>query len=225
MQYIKKKDFLEEYKNGVDEIINQRRKEISDFYYKSNLENLSSLNIDNCENVFISKYSPFVDINIDKDYFAKNGTELLSELVENNDVETIYVREADKEDISSNMDSAFPSVNLPKPSEMNNFSYDGLGVTVGVLEAGGIVDVKHENISGSDLTARNEWYYRETKSEHALRVVSILGANTGVARKAKILSVELSGDPKSEVEWMLDRNVNIINNSWGENNESFNRSL
>ena len=205
--------------NEVDEIINQRRKEISDFYYNSNLENLSSLNIDNYENVFVSKYSPFVDINVDKDYFAENGTEMLSEMIENKDIETIYVREANKDDVSSNMESAFPSVGLPKPSDMNSFGYDGSGVTVGVLEAGGIVNVKHENISGSNVTTKG-WYFFETKSEHALRVVSILGANTGVARKAKILSAKLSGDPKAEVEWMLDRNVNIINNSWGETNES-----
>ena len=37
---------------------------------------------------------------------------------------------------------------------------------------------------------------------------------------AKILSVELSGNAVSEIDWMLDRNVNVINMSYGESNPS-----
>ena len=39
---------------------------------------------------------------------------------------------------------------------------------------------------------------------------------------AKLLSVELSGNAVSEIDWMLDRNVNVINLSYGNDNPTGN---
>ena len=96
-----------------------------------------------------------------------------------------------------------------------NGEVSGSGVTVGIQEDG-IVDKKHANIAGSNISVRDEWWYIENVSMHATQVASVLGGNTGVARGARLLSVELYGGASEEIDWMLDRGVNIINLSYGD---------
>jgi subtilisin family serine protease len=92
----------------------------------------------------------------------------------------------------------------------------GAGVTVGILEISGVVDRKHPNLIGSNLTVRDEWWFIETIASHATQVASVIGGNTGVAKGARLLSVQLVGSPSEEIDWMLDRGVNIINLSYGD---------
>lgn len=99
---------------------------------------------------------------------------------------------------------------------MNKYMGKGNGINVGVLEAGGIIDKSHPNIAGSNFKIRKEWYYIETVSDHATQVASIIGGNNGIAPASNILSVELSGGASSEVDWLLDNDVNIINMSYGD---------
>ncbi|CCZ85511.1 peptidase S8/S53 subtilisin kexin sedolisin [Firmicutes bacterium CAG:631] len=89
---------------------------------------------------------------------------------------------------------------------------------IGILDLG-IADEDHSNFNNIDLTVRNEWYYIETVTEHATTVASVIAK---MCPDAKLLSVELSGNAVSEIDWMLDRNVNIINMSFGEKNPTGN---
>lgn len=206
---------LEEINNAVK----LRREEVRKHFSINNRLKLIDLDIDNYDEVYISRYSPFVDISFDLKEMSKDEYESLLKIPDNNIVDSVYIKTSNCES-TEEMESAFPAVKLPTPEHIPSCDYNGEGIVIGVLESGGIVDVTNPNISGSNTIVRDEWYYSETISSHALRVASIIGANTGIARKANILSVELSGDPKSEVEWMLDRNVNIINNSWSEANQT-----
>lgn len=204
----------------IDNAIYQRRLEISNYYSIANQQRFESLNIEDYSDLFISRYAPWVDVTVSQDAFLADDCKMLYDIAEHNFVDTVYVQTLENNETRDDMASAFPSVGLPTPTNIPSHTYDGTGVVVGVLEAGGIVDLDHENISGSNVTTRREWYFNETETEHALRVVSIVGANTGIAREATILSVQLSGNPKSEVEWMLDNGVNIITNSWSEVDDS-----
>lgn len=205
--------------NDVNEAIRARRAEVRDYFTTSNEEQFLELNISNYSDVYVSRYSPYVDITFNLDNISTSEYQSFFEISTNSNVNAIYVTPSSY-NYEEEMESAFPSVGLPTPNDIPDSEYDGSGVVVGVLEAGGIVDTSNPNISGANVIVRNEWYYFESLSEHALRVASIVGANTGIAREATILSVELSGNPKSEVEWMLDRNVNIITNSWSEVDDS-----
>ena len=53
-------------------------------------------------------------------------------------------------------------------------------------------------------------------------MAGIIAGNNSIAPKCKILSVELFGNPVSEIDWLLNRNVNVINMSYGEGNPSGN---
>lgn len=202
----------------INTAIKERREEVKRHFAVTNQKNFLNLNIKDFKEAFISNYSPFVDVKFSVDSFARNDYSKLLEISQDDKVDTLYIKPSSTV-YKEEMTSALPSVGLPTPSNIPNLGHNGLDIVVGVLEAGGIVDINHSNISGSNVVVRDEWYYIESVSEHAIRVTSIIGGNTGIARGAQILSVELSGDPKSEVEWMLDRNVNIINNSRSEKDE------
>ena len=65
---------------------------------------------------------------------------------------------------------------------------------------------------------RNEWYYIETVHDHPTLMASIIGGNNGIAIDARIMSVELFTFPTEEVEWLLDNDVDVVNMSFGFDN-------
>lgn len=201
------------HENDVDEFIRDNRIKSKDFHSKKNNEFVNNLNTIDYKRIYVSTYSPFINLEIDKSTFLSNY-EIYSLYVENHpEIKCAYIQNY-MDNYENNFDTAIETGNLTDIIDIGEIT--GKEVVVGVLEAGGIIDKNHENIAGSSFTIRNEWYYNETVSEHATQVASIIGGNFGIARGAHILSVELYGDPVSEVDWMLDRNVNIINMSYSE---------
>ncbi len=201
----------------VDTLKKSRREKIVSHYSEANSNYLSRIEVPEEAEIFVSRYSPYIDIYLSMDEFMENEMLFYDQLTSIDFIEKVYIS---KDDIyEKNINSAFTGVSLPHPSNIHTLSYDGSGVNVGVLEAGGIIDENLANFVGSSFIIRREWYYTEHVTTHANRVASIIGGNTGVARGATLQSVELSGDPKSEVEWLLDHNVDVINNSWGERDD------
>jgi len=198
----------------VDSYLSNYRAQVKNIFYANNLTYLSKLDEYDFLEVDVSEYSPFIFASISTEDFELNNYQMMEIISSDIEVDTLYIQKPD-EIFDTNMTSAFPAVNLP--SNLNSgYAYNGTGVNIGLLEYLGIVDATNVNFLNSNLTVRNVWYYKEHITEHAMRVGSIIGANTGVARGAHIYSVELSGGPSSEVEWLLDNDVNIINNSWGD---------
>lgn len=204
----------------VNLAIRRKRDEVKRYFSRENKKKLNRLKVNKVKNAFISKYSPYVDISISKNDFVKNDFCLLDEFENNSDIDTVYVKERASIKYEENLDSSLPTVGLKTIADIPTLPYSGSGVNVGILEAGGVFDKNNPNFVGTTAVARDVWYFSETVSDHATRVASIVGGKYGIARGCQIYCDELSGNPKNEVEWMLDNNANIITNSWGEVDDS-----
>ena len=195
--------------------LKRQRRELGRAYYTRN-NNMLVQKIDgkNYKNRYVSTYLPVIEYSYTVEEFNKNKNTILSSLSTSSDVKTIDVVGSDKKEdqvlkalAKSNASSLYSSSN----------TYKGSGINIGVLEAG-IADKDHSSLSGVNLTVRDEWYYVETKTEHATMMVSILAnQEKGIVPDAHIFSVEVFGNLTSELDWLVDNDVDIINISMRKN--------
>ena len=93
-------------------------------------------------------------------------------------------------------------------------SLTGNGIKVGVLDVG-IIDEDNTNFDNIYVETRNAWYFIESVSDHATTMASCIGGREGIARQASIYSVQGAGNPSSELDWLLDKGVHVVNCSYG----------
>lgn len=200
-------------RTNVNLFIAEQRKQMKEYHTRMNAYFTQELELEGYENVYASTYSPFVDYYYDKDTFVQNAEVIVGELIDSENVSMAFIQNIE-ENVDSNLNTALYTTGSYEA--VSSGSVSGEGVTVGVLEDSGIVNKKHPNLVGSNFLVRDEWWFSEKVSEHATMVASVIAGNYGVAKNAKLLSVQLAGSPKEEIDWMLDRGVNIINLSWGD---------
>lgn len=200
-------------RTNINAFIEEQRKLSKEYHLKMNNYLTEQLGLENFEDAYVSSYAPFVDYFYDKEVFVNNVDTIVGDLIDSEYVSMAYIHNID-EKVDSNINTAMYTTGTYEAVMSNTVS--GAGVTVGILENSGVVERKHPNLIGSNLTIRDEWWFIETISSHATMVASVVGGNTGVAKGARLLSVQLVGSPKEEMEWMLDQGVNVVNLSWGE---------
>ena len=188
---------------------NNEYNRLKKYYSNNNQEIAKKMELDKYDNVYISKYSNYISV----DATEENINDVLLSLVDDNNVDMIYVNE--NIDIIPNYNNAIDYVNVANYIE--TYNHDASGIVVGILEPG-ILDQSHSNFSGCDVTVRNEWYFIESIDEHTTMMGSIIGGVNGIAKNCKLLSVQLAGNAVSEIDWLLENNVNIINCSYGDEN-------
>ena len=195
-------------------------KEGKSYHSAKNKELAKKLDLSNFDNVYVSEYSPYISVDTTFSNIADNQFDVLNNIADKEFVEAIYInKEIENE---PNLINAKNFAGVTKNYFNSKYNdLDGEGVVVGVLETG-IADKTHVNLKYSDVEVRDEWYYIETITEHATKMAGIIAGNNSIAPKCKILSVELFGNPVSEIDWLLNRNVNVINMSYGEGNPSGN---
>ena len=202
-------------RTNINWFIAEQRRLSKEYHTRMNQYLSQELGLEGYEDTYVSTYSPFIDYHFEKEVFVENADSIVGELVESEFVSTAYIQNT-TDNVESNINTAMYTTGTYIPVITEQVSGDG--VTVGVLEIAGIVDKKHPNFVGSNLSVRDEWWFSETVSSHATQVASVIGGNSGVAKGARILSVQLAGGASEEIDWMLDRNVNIINLSYGDTN-------
>ncbi len=195
--------------------LKRQRRELGRAYYTRN-NNMLVQKIDgkNYKNRYVSTYLPVIEYSYTVEEFNKNKNTILSSLSTSSDVKTINVVGSDKK--VDQLSAALAKSNASSLYSSSN-TYTGSGINIGVMEAG-IADKDHAALSGVNLTVRDEWYYVETKTDHATMMVSILANQTGgIVPNAHIFSVEVSGNLTSELDWLVDNDVDIINISMHKN--------
>lgn len=210
--------------NDLKAIQEQRKEKLNiakEYYTLKNNLIVESLDLSSFNEIYVSHYSPYMSISTDWENISSSNFVELHFLAESQYVEAIYVNKA--LDFEENLYQAKNFVNVNEYINNPDLDLTGEGVVVGILEPS-ILDKNHINLVNTNVEVRNEWYYIETKKDHTTIMGSAIAGTKGIAPKAKLLSVELSGDPVSEIDWMLDRNVNVINMSFGEKNPSGNYS-
>ncbi|CCY07535.1 peptidase S8/S53 subtilisin kexin sedolisin [Coprobacillus sp. CAG:698] len=195
--------------------LKRQRRELGRAYYTRN-NNMLVQKIDgkNYKNRYVSTYLPVIEYSYTVEEFNKNKNTILSSLSTSSDVKTVDVVGSDKK--VDQLSAALAKSNASSLYSSSN-TYTGSGINIGVLEAG-IADKDHAALTGINLTVRDEWYYVETKTDHATKIVSILAHQTGgIVPDAHIFSVEVFGNLTSELDWLVDNDVDIINMSMRKN--------
>lgn len=200
-------------RTNINAFIAEQRKLSKEYHTKMNAYLTQELGLEGFEDSYVSSYAPFVDYHFEKEVFIENAESIVGELVDSEYVSMAYIQNTAEYE-STNINTAMYTTGTYEA--VTSGAVSGAGVTVGILEISGIVERKHPNLIGSNLTVRDEWWFIETIASHATQVASVIGGNTGVAKGARLLSVQLVGSPSEEIDWMLDRGVNVINLSYGD---------
>lgn len=196
------------YKNEFkvrEEFVSHKKEHIKNL----NENHLSKMNF-GYDGIYVSKYSPYIEFSYENDS-QDELNEALKRLESYDFVEKVYVQDDYK-----------PAVKMGGAQEdTNSLDYIetdtnlGSGINVGLLEWG-IVDVDHSRLTNATITVRDEWYYVETESEHATLMAAIICGDHGMAPNCHLYSVEMSGNPVSEIDWLVENGVSVVNVSIGD---------
>lgn len=191
--------------------IKTERKQLAEKYHVFlNTETLNFISQKNLNNVYISKYFPIVSFEIDSHELVNSKYALLNDLAKNENVKNIEVKPKKEYQEQASFNGALEVMNAY--DEVYSGSLTGNGVVVGVLDCG-IIDIENPNFEGKNVTVRNHLAYIESVQQHATAMASII---VKTASNASILSVEAFNNLSGELDWMIDRNVDVVNMSFGE---------
>ena len=206
-------NFNYDFAANANKSVEQQRSEIfaqgKAYHTQKNQQIINQIDTDDMDGLYVSTYSPYFTYESTLEEVTANNYEQLNDLASCSYIEKIYVSpEHEYEPMLE--EGALEAIEVWDYIDMGTLT--GEDVVIGVLEPG-IVDKNHSNFDNIDLTVRNEWYYIETVREHTTMVASVIAK---MCPDAKLLSVEIFGNAVSEIDWMLDRNVNVINLSYGD---------
>lgn len=208
---------FEEYDENGEEDVDTYRARLFQagkaYHQKHNREVMRLVDTSDIQDIYVSKYTPFFSYDVPNQDITEETYDSIVELAHYGVVEEITVGEdCQYEPCLSN---AMSAINV-KPY-VDAGTYTGEGIVVGVLEPS-ILDKNHSNFANTNVIVRDEWYYIETVDDHTTQVGSIIAGKYGIAPGVTLLSVELAGNAQSEVDWMMDQGVHIINCSYGDAN-------
>ena len=210
--------FSYDFAANANKSVAQQRSEIfaqgKAYHTQKNQQIINQIDTDDMDGLYVSTYSPYFTYESTLQEITANNYEQLNDLASYSYIEKIYV--SSESQYQPMLEEATEAIGVADYIDAGTLT--GEDIVIGILDLG-IADEDHSNFNNIDLTVRNEWYYIETVTEHATMVASIIAK---MCPDAKLLSVELSGNAVSEIDWMLDRNVNIINMSFGEKNPTGN---
>ena len=211
-------NFSYDFAANANKSVAQQRSEIfaqgKAYHTQKNQQIINQIDTDDMDGLYVSTYSPYFTYESTLEEVTANNYEQLNDLASCSYIEKIYV--SSESQYQPMLEEATEAIGVADYIDTGTLT--GEDIVIGILDLG-IADEDHSNFNNIDLTVRNEWYYIETVTEHATTVASVIAK---MCPDAKLLSVELSGNAVSEIDWMLDRNVNIINMSFGEKNPTGN---
>ena len=211
-------NFSYDFAANANKSVEQQRSEIfaqgKAYHTQKNQQIINQIDTDDMDGLYVSTYSPYFTYESTLQEITANNYEQLNDLASYSYIEKIYV--SSEHEYQPMLEEATEAIGVADYIDTGILT--GEDIVIGILETG-IADENHSNFNNIDLTVRNEWYYIETVTEHATTVASVIAK---MCPDAKLLSVELSGNAVSEIDWMLDRNVNVINMSYGEKNPTGN---
>ncbi len=207
---------LEDERDYTDEQLDnykkEHRKEAKNYHKENNNRILNSLMFGNYQDIYISKYAPFIDVTYNFDYYIKHQTNILESLTKHKLVAGVSVRLVENVYKSEMADIS----NIIGGGDVyTNRTRTGSGVVVGILE-NGIIDTDHPDLINTIIDIKPNALNLVGVDEHTTNVALIIAGQKGIAYNAHILNAYLFGTLSDEVEWMLDNDVDIINMSFGE---------
>ena len=200
------KDFAKEREN-IDSIedlrdfrhrLNEYSKAYHDNLISKNLSSVDLLDYKECE---VIGYSPFVTITMD---VYDVSAESLHELCEMSNVKNISLSDEAYAEDEASWDQTLNAINAY--DIVNDGTYTGEHIRIGVYELNGICDTTHANLIFKDITVRD---YSVGISDHATNVTSILAI---MAPDAEFYVSKVDGEG---ISWFIEQGCDIVNCSFG----------
>ncbi len=190
---------------------NKEYQRLKDYFTSQNQKLTQKMSVlNNFEDVYISKYAPYIEINTTYENLQNSSFKNLTDLAKVSYVETIYVNQT----IENNSYMFQSEINTCSYDYIQNRTYDGTGVTVGLLEPG-IPQKNHQNFTNVDIEVRDLWYKSETITDHTTQMASVIAGVDGIAPKVSLKCAQLFGSETDEIDWFLDKQCDIVNCSYG----------
>ena len=165
------------------------------------------------QEIYLSKYTPFIDITYDLEYYMKHQDYILQLFTNSELVKYVSVKEG-YQDYDSYLDWACRRTDSYDVYE--NRTRTGDGVIVGILEPG-VIDTSHPDLQNTNIIIKYNIMNALNKDDHTTEMALIIAGENGLAPDATILNACTYGlSANDEIEWMLDNNVDIINMSFGD---------
>ena len=181
-------------------------------YHEGNSSNVfKTIKTEKYQEIYVSKYSPYIDITYDYSYFGTHKNEILSELTNNKHVKEVRLIES--EVYECHMSTVIDLIDAG--AACNNRTTTGEGVVVGILEPS-IINTNDDYLEHLDITIRSSGYNVIAPRDHATNIARVIGGTYGLAPGVSILNSYLTGTVNEEMEWMIENNVDIVNMSCGE---------
>lgn len=199
-------DFAKEREN-IDSIedlrdfrhrLNEYSKAYHDNLISKNLSSVDLLDYKECE---VIEYSPFVTITMD---VYDVSAESLHELCEMSNVKNISLSDEAYAEDEASWDQTLNAINAY--DIVNDGTYTGEHIRIGVYELNGICDTTHANLIFKDITVRD---YSVGISDHATNVTSILAI---MAPDAEFYVSKVDGEG---ISWFIEQGCDIVNCSFG----------
>ena len=191
---------VEEF-NGEDydvshEDKNSYREKAKQYYTSINEGYVENIELFTYQDMYISKYSPYINYTFDRSTFNKYETYIINEINEKSYIETAYIRE----NFIINRDQFISGTvdNAGAWAQWNNNYHTGAGVIVGVLEPG-LVDETLAIFDDISVTVLRQNTPNEAVHEHSTFMAGCIAGREGVAKDASILSACLYGVMDEEV--------------------------
>lgn len=194
------------------ELQNEFRISARQYHQRNNKSIIDGLLFGNYQDIYISTYSPFVDITYNYDYFLKHKNFILAIVSNIELVKTVLIYESEIE-TKECLYNTCRQIGVLDVYESR--SKTGSGVVVGILETG-VIDKSHDDLANTSIKIRSNVNNVLRSKEHATDMALIIAGEAGIAPGASLLSASLSGTMNAEIDWMLDNGVDIINMSFVE---------
>lgn len=201
-------DDLYDYK----ELQKEFRENAKKYHHQNNNSIINGLLFGNYQDIYVSAYSPFVDITYNYDYFMKHKNLILTIVSNIKLVKSIFIYESE---IETEECIANTCRHVDALDVYESRSKTGAGVVVGILETG-VIDKSHDDLANTSIKIRSNVNNILRSKDHATDMALIIAGENGVAPGASLLSASLTGTMNAEIDWMLDNGVDIINMSFVE---------
>lgn len=174
----------------------------------------STFNISKYKDVYVSNFLPYIEFNFNKETFNENKEEILKKLSSHKDIKKVIVRENKKaldDKLATNVNNAGAL------SYFEDEDYTGAGIKIGMMESG-IVNTSHTNLTDATIITYDQVGFTEPVTDHATTMANILVGSYGIAQDAELYSTAITGNALNEIDWLINRGVDIVNMSYGEAN-------
>ncbi len=201
-----------------DTELQDHREELRNHYKLRNQSLISQLDFRDYQEVYGSAYGPFITYTYDSMEQLYHSDVAILEEKNSNDLVNVFIELKEKEDQATRntSSSSYDFSQALLDIGISNPATTGKGIKVGSIESG--IPNNFSNLTGKTYET-----YGTFQTDHAFHTSSVYGGTSGIARDVQIYFASLESYTFSAcVDWLISKNINIINRSNGAATGAYN---